>query len=270
MLRNRLCLVTTSRMCRAAAIAALTSAALTGFAMAGEASVPRLSVTEDVPSNPAQLDTDNLVAEPMDAWSPAESHAVEFAVDLTGRALAVLDDPELQASDRRSAFRKLVVDLFDVKRISHILLGHNRDRLSPHQLENYQSIVADYLVPIYATRLGEVCNTQPTVVAVQERNVGVFVRTAFTTEMGAAPTYVDWLVDEQPDGSLRAVDISVSGVSLTQAKMDEFNSVIANRGPDAFLELLHKQAGDGLPTPMSAPVLPPTLPAVTNDPQQAL
>jgi ABC-type transporter MlaC component len=137
------------------------------------------------------------------------------------------------------------------------LLGDNKGRLDDHQLANYSQVVQDYLVPIYAAKLGDVCNTQPAVISVHKQNGAVFVRTEFTTRVGAPSTYVDWLVSEQQDGSWRALDIAIDGVSVAQAKQDEFNSVIANRGPDAFIELLYRQAGDALPEPMAVSVAPP-------------
>jgi len=258
----------------AAAVAGLiligTSAVATAATMGRAAPIPRERPQASAANQPDTADSvasdfENLVTDPIDTWSPIETQAANFASDLTTRALALLDNTALATGERLKAFRKLVSDVFDVRAIGGLLLGHNKDKLDERQLADYQSIVANYIVPIYAARIGQICDTQPSVVSVSQGNGGMIVRTAFMTRIDVPPTYVDWLVAQQPDNSWRVLDISVNGVSIAHSKIDEFSAVIAQRGPDAFLELLHDQAGDGLPQPMSAPLMPPSIePAVAK------
>ena len=208
------------------------------------------------PTVAPQIAIAGLPQQTLEMWTPIETGAAMFANNLTTQALALAADAKLKDSERRSAFRKMVAELFDVKTISRALIGRERTKLDDSQLASYQAIVADYLVPIYATRIGEVCNTEASIVAVKGRPSGVFVRTAFATRAGGRPMLVDWLVSPQADGSYRALDVAINGVSLGQSKMDEFSSVIDKRGADKFLELLHAQTADVLPTPLSTAVEP--------------
>lgn len=196
------------------------------------------------------------LAQPVDPWSPRETEAVAFANELTLRARAIFADPGLDQAERRSAFRALVSEVFDVDALGKALLGNNKGRFTERQMKSYESVVPDYLVKLYASRIYNVCSTNPAVVSVEEQARGVFVRTAYGRDPGVRPVLVDWLLNPRPDGSWRVLDMAVNGVSLAQAKMEEFDAVLAMQSPDAFLELLHAQAGQALPNPLASPIAP--------------
>jgi phospholipid transport system substrate-binding protein len=210
---------------------------------------------QPAPAQSAPSD-DTILALPIDPWSPRESEAVGFANELTIRARAIFADPNLDALARRRAFRALVSELFDVDALGQALLGENIQRLSEPQLASYRAIVPDYLVRLYASRIYDVCRSNAVVISVEEQPRGVLVRTAYGTLPGETQTVVDWLLDPRPDGSWRVLDMAVNGVSLALSKMEEFDSVLSSQGPDAFLELLHIEAGQGLPRPLASPVAP--------------
>jgi phospholipid transport system substrate-binding protein len=208
-------------------------------------SLPRASSPDDI-----------ILALPIDPWSPRESEAVGFANELMIRARAVFADPSLDALTRRRAFRAMVSELFDVDALGQALLGDNLQRFTERQRVSYRAIVPDYLVRLYASRIYDVCRSNAIVISVEEQPRGVMVRTAYGALPGESLTVVDWLLDPHPDGSWRVLDMAVNGVSLALSKMEEFDSVLSSQGPDALLELLHAQAGQGLPRPLASPVAP--------------
>lgn len=233
------------------------SAAFVGVCQADPADAHRL-VSAVTVATPASIAADEgVLSLPVDPWSPRESEAVAFANGLTVRARAVFADPNLDADGRRHAFRTLVADVFDVEALGRVLLGDNRGRLSQRQYASYQTAVTDYLVPLYASRIYNVCNSTPEVISVEEQSRGVTVRTAYSIGPNEPQTMVDWLIDPRQDGSWRVLDMAVNGVSLAQSKMEEFDAVLRNDGPDAFLERLHEGAGNKLPEPLSSAVDPP-------------
>lgn len=199
---------------------------------------------------------DQILAQPADPWSPRASEAAAFANGLAVRARAIFADPGLDAPARRSAFRALVSELFDVDALGKALLGANGARFTERQMKSYESVVPDYLVKLYASRIYNVCSSNPAVVSVEEQPRGVLVRTAYGQDPGVQPVMVDWLLSARADGSWRVLDMAVGGVSMAQAKMEEFDAALSLNSPDGFLELLHAQAGQGLPSPLASPIAP--------------
>lgn len=216
-----------------------------------------------LPANPSdgsiadnRASDEAILAQPVDPWSPREAEAAAFASALTVRARAIFADLGLDALARRRAFRALVVELFDVDSLAKALLGRNKERFTERQIRSYEGVVPDYLVKLYASRIYDVCKTNPTVVSVEEQPGGVLVRTTYGRDAGVQPTIVDWLLSARADGSWRVLDMAVNGVSIAQAKMEEFDAALSLNSPDGFLELLHAQAGQGLPSPLASPVAP--------------
>jgi phospholipid transport system substrate-binding protein len=201
-----------------------------------------------------------VLAVAVDPWSKRAQSAAAFASGIAVRARAVFADQGLDEQGRRKALRMLVADVFDTKALGKALLGANSGRLSAKQLAAYQDVVADYIVPLYASKIYHVCDASPEIVSVDEGAAAVSVRTAYTAAPNDPPVMVDWRLDPRTDGSWRVLDISVNGISLAQGKMDEFDAVLRMQGPDAFLESLHNRAGEHLPRPMALAVEPPDTP----------
>ena len=222
-----------------------------------DASSPARGAAKSLPRLNLQSRSDEkALAAPLDTFAPSEVEAVSFANGLTLRARAVMADPSLDLFGRRREFRSLVSESFDVDELGRVILGDNREKLTARQFAAYRGIITDYLVPIYANKIYRACSGTPEVVSVKPNAKGFSIRTAYNIESGEAPTLVDWQLNKRSDGAWRVLDVAVSGVSLAQSKMEEFDSVLRTQGPDAFLELLHTQAGEPIPQPLASPVAP--------------
>ena len=203
----------------------------------------------DVPTPPKPME-----------WTDRERKAIAFTEETTTKALFVLSETAGDPKEQRAQLVALLTESFDMDRVARILLGRHLAEVNDRQLTDYQSIVSDYLVNLYADQVLSVIRADQLTVDAHERRDRVFiVRTALPQELGVKPVLVDWRLCECEAGSLKFIDVSVDGVSLAVAKRNEFDAVITKKGFDAFLELLHEQAGLVLPTPLNTAMPPSTL-----------
>lgn len=152
----------------------------------------------------------------------------EFIEDLADSAISVLVDESLTDVERKTIFRGVMVESFDLPLIGRYVLGVQWRRASAAQKDEYSALFEEFIVRIYSSRLknfsGQSLQIRSARPASKDTVVATVVRGPDTP-----PIRVDWRV-RGSDGSYKVVDIIIEGVSMVITKRDEFSSVIRRSG----------------------------------------
>ena len=169
----------------------------------------------------------------------------QFVVSLGNTAIHAMVDEGLTDEERIRKFHVLLVDRFDLRLIGRYVLGVHWRRASPEQRIEFSGLFEDYLVSIYASRLGQYGGEILSVKSTRSEGQDTIV----TTEVHGPRIQtlrVDWRIRGDTD-SYKVVDIIVEGVSLVIIQRDQFTSVIRRAGGDVeglLAELREKSLRD--------------------------
>jgi len=181
------------------------------------------------------------------AWAKAtpeqEEAALVFVEDISNRAFNALRDASLEGEARRTQFRQLLLDGVAIDYVAPLLLGRFYRSAEEDQITEYRRIFPDYIISFYTDQLLKIGDEELRIVGTQP--VGrsdVYVRTELLRPQGGSPIAADWRVKHTKDGLPKIIDLKIEGISIAETKRDEFGSLIASRGFDAFLEEIKSQA----------------------------
>jgi phospholipid transport system substrate-binding protein len=155
--------------------------------------------------------------------------AVQVVQRLSRDAIAMLADPRLPDGQRTAAFRGLLLRDFDVAAIGRIVLGRYWRQATPAQQAEYQRLFQDFIVAIYASRLGKYSGETLRVTTARSGKRDIIVVKSLIQSPGKAPVQVDWLV-RSAGGAQRIIDVVVEGVSMAITQRSEFASIIQSNG----------------------------------------
>ena len=152
-----------------------------------------------------------------------------FVETLGQRVFQALRDSNLTETGRLSKFRMLFEEGLDLPAIGRFVLGRHWWRATRAERKAYLQLFEDYIVAIYAARLGRYQGE--TVRVVGSRKDGkhdTVVSTEILSESGR-PTRVDWRV-RGTARKYKILDVVVEGISMAITQRSEFASVIQRSG----------------------------------------
>lgn len=166
---------------------------------------------------------------PVHAQSGGEA-AKQLVQTVTDRGIAIMEDETLTFGDMAQQFRDLVQHYVDTDRVARFALGRYWNQATPAQREEYQQLFLDYMVKVFASRMGEYAGQQVEIRGVtQDADNQWIVRSVMTSPgTGAPPLQVDWRVRRDESGRYKIVDAIVEGVSLAITQRAEFTNYIAS------------------------------------------
>ena len=133
-------------------------------------------------------------------------------------------------TERERRFKAILLENFDMPRISRFVLGRYWAGSSDQEKQEFQMLLPDYVVRSYSNQFmrysGEtvkVTRSRPA-----EREVTV-VSSQIISSSGAPPINVDWRV-VRTGNDYRITDVIVDGVSLVLTHRQEFAAVIERQG----------------------------------------
>lgn len=183
------------------------------------------------PTAPAQAET--AAADP--------DGALAFIDKLADDAIAVWTDTNLTGDERQSTFRQLLYEGFYVTYISRLVLGRHRRTASPEQMSEYETLFPDYIINVFAARIGEYSNERFQILGTAPAGKrDVFVRSNILRP-SAPPIATDWRVRKVGD-EFKIVDLKVEGISMVVTQRDEFASKINQVGLEGLLDELRDKA----------------------------
>lgn len=160
------------------------------------------------------------------------------ATDVTG---VLKSDPSILGNQAklRDLIESKLVPNFNFARMTQLAMGRNWSKASPEQQATLTKEFRTLLVRTYSSSLSNFKNNtidyRP--LRMQPSDTDVTVKTVVQQANGQGIP-IDYSMEKGADGSWKAYDVAVAGVSLVTNYRDEFNSVINSQGVDALIKQL--------------------------------
>jgi len=161
----------------------------------------------------------------------------------------IKSDPKVQAGDQariREVIETKLLPNFDFERMTALAMGRNWRTATPEQQKQLVEQFRTLLVRTYSGALNQyrdqTFDFKP--LRADSNSSDVIVKTE-VVRSGQAPVQIDYGM-ERKDGTWKAYDVIVGGVSLVTNYRDEFSSQIQSGGVDGLIKALTtKNAGGG-------------------------
>ncbi len=154
---------------------------------------------------------------------------VAFINNLANETLKVLGERP-PPTERERRFKAILLENFDMPRISRFVLGRYWVGSSDQEKQEFQSLLPDYVARSYSNRF--IRYSGETVKVIRSRPAGgdaTVVSSQIISSSGAPPIDVDWRV-VRTGNDYRITDVIVDGVSLVLTHRQEFAAVIERQG----------------------------------------
>lgn len=172
--------------------------------------------------------------------------AAEAFVQSEGqKALTVIGNRALSSSARASAFRQIVDQIADFRKISSFVLGKYARVLTPAQRQRFEVAFKTYAQRLFQTQMASFKGDQLKVTGSAVRAPGDSVVTTLVTgDKSAGPLVVSWRVLGAGAG-FKVVDVQTRGVWLAITLQQDFVSTIDNAGGSVEALIQRLESGDG-------------------------
>lgn len=183
-----------------------------------------------------------LLLTPAAAQEADLAKAQAFVTSLADDAIMILSTEKSRAG-REAAFAALLDDRANMRRIARFTLGQFGREISKDDFAAFEKLLGEFIVKVYANRLGEYSDEKVMVGKAQAKKKNVIVASRIEFANGRDPIDIDWWLRLEKDGSMTLFDVRVLGVWMAQEQRDAFASVLKNNKGDinALLDHLRKQ-----------------------------
>ncbi len=161
------------------------------------------------------------------------------------KVLEVLRDPALKGEAgmkvKKEKVRSSSEEVFDFTELSKRCLGQNWKRFNPSQQEEFIKLFKSTLETIYAEKIASYTDEKVLFkeeIPLSEKTVEV--QTTIVTKTSEIPINYR-LIEEK--GRWKVYDVVIEGVSLVNNYRTQFREILANKTPEALLDILRKKAG---------------------------
>lgn len=169
----------------------------------------------------------------------------KFVQELGDKVIGVMRENGSE-SVRREEFRRLLVENFDLNKVSKVALGRYSRRVSDAQLERYRIIYVDYVLAIYGGLFSKYSGETLTVTGTTPVPDGDVLVNSRINQPKGPPTVLTFRVRPSEDG-FKILDVLVEGISMLVTQRSEFASVIGREGMDGFLDRMQEVAEKNAP-----------------------
>jgi phospholipid transport system substrate-binding protein len=153
-------------------------------------------------------------------------------------------DPAIlsNAAKLKELIENKLIPNFSFGRMTQLAMGRNWAKATPEQQGALTKEFQTLLVRTYSGALANFRNNTIDVrpLRMQPAETDVTVKTVINQPNGQGIP-IDYSLEKEPDGSWKAYDIIVAGVSLVTNYRDEFNTVIRDQGVDALVKQLQSK-----------------------------
>lgn len=180
----------------------------------------------------------------------ASAHAQPAAPDALVKSLAtevttvLKNDPAIlgNAVKLRELIETRLIPNFNFQRMTQLAMGRNWAKASPDQQAALTKEFQTLLVRTYSGALANFRNNtidyRP--LRMQSADTDVTVKTVVNQANGQGIP-IDYSMEKAADGSWKAYDVVVAGVSLVTNYREEFNTVVRDQGVDALVKQLQSK-----------------------------
>ena len=184
-----------------------------------------------------------LSLSPVMAEKSPEAEA--FVMDVSNRVIDILS--YTSTTEKEDAFRTLLNEKANLKRIAAFTLGKYRRQLSPAELQEFQSLFESMITKVYANRLGTYEDQQIIVLGSEKKKKDYLVETELRFKDGSEPIAIVWRLRQEKDGRITLFDLRVLGIWMALEQRETFLSLLKNNNEnfDVLLDNLRQQIATG-------------------------
>ena len=184
-----------------------------------------------------------LSISPVMAEKSPEAEA--FVMDVSNRVIDILN--YTSTTEKEYAFRALLNEKANLKRIAAFTLGKYRRQLSPSELQEFQSLFESMITKVYANRLGTYEDQQIIVLGSEKKKKDYLVETELRFKDGSDPIAIVWRLRQEKDGRITLFDLRVLGIWMALEQRETFLSILKNNNEDfdVLLDNLRQQIATG-------------------------
>ncbi|MBL6761708.1 MAG: ABC transporter substrate-binding protein, partial [PS1 clade bacterium] len=164
-----------------------------------------------------------LLLTPAAAQEADLAKAQAFVTSLADDAIMILSTEKSRAG-REAAFAALLDERANMRRIARFTLGQFGREISKDDFAAFEKLLGEFIVKVYANRLGEYSDEKVMVGKAQAKKKNVIVGSSIAFANGRDPIDIDWWLRVEKDASLTLFDVRVLGVWMAQEQRDAFAS----------------------------------------------
>ena len=171
--------------------------------------------------------------------------AEAFVMVVSNRVIDILNLSTAQ--EKEIAFRALLNEKANLKRISAFTLGKYRRQISSTQLQEFQSLFETMITKVYANRLGSYEEQQIVVLGSEKKKKDYLVETELRFSDGSDPIAIVWRLRQEKDGRITLFDLRVMGIWMALEQRETFLSILKNNNEEfnVLLDNLRQQIAAG-------------------------
>lgn len=166
------------------------------------------------------------------------SGAESFIGSMATRALGFLGNTSMGQEQKKSAFRNLLNDSFDLDTIGRFVLGRYWKTSTEAQRQEYLRLFRGMVVEVYAKRFGDYKGQKFETRGHRADGDKDTIVTSYIVPGDGPEVQVDWRV-RYKNGRYQIVDVIVEGVSMSVTQRSDFAAVIQRGGGDVQVLLAH-------------------------------
>lgn len=164
--------------------------------------------------------------------------AENFISSVAKRGIGFLSNEGMNMDQRRSEFRNLLRDSFDMQTLGRFALGQYWKTATPAQQQEYLKLFENMIVEVYSNRFKDYNGQALDVKGSHAESNGDTLVNSTIIPPNGEQVAVDWRV-RYKKGSYKVVDIVVAGVSMALTQRSDFASVIQRGGGKVDVLLNH-------------------------------
>lgn len=170
--------------------------------------------------------------------------AENFIDSMATRALEFLGNTTMSQEQKKSSFRNLLNESFDLDTIGRFVLGRHWKTATTQQRSEYLTLFRKMVVEVYAKRFSDYKGQKFETRGHRTDGDKDTVVTSYIVPGDGPEVQVDWRV-RYKGGRYQIVDVIVEGVSMSVTQRSDFSAVIQRGGGDVQVLLAHLRTNTG-------------------------
>lgn len=164
--------------------------------------------------------------------------AESFIESMATRALGFLGSTSMSQEQKKSSFKNLLNDSFDLETIGRFVLGRYWKTSTAQQRTEYLGLFRKMVVEVYAKRFGDYKGQKFETRGHRADGDKDTIVTSYIVPGDGPEIQVDWRV-RYKGGRYQIVDVIVEGVSMSVTQRSDFSAVIQRGGGDMQVLIAH-------------------------------
>ena len=180
--------------------------------------------------------------------------AVAFMQKTVDDVLGILNDKQLAPDVRLSKLEAIAMERFDFEKMALLVLGKNKNQLTPEQRKEFQTEFEKSLSLTYGKRIDRYTANEKIELgeARQEVNKDVTVKTRIVGGSAGDGVQIDYRLRETPDRGWLILDVIPEGVSLVQNFRSQVQEIVTQKGVGKLIDTLREKNEKAERPPASA------------------